>query len=153
MAYSRWLNSSWYTYWTCSDGSGNLTYKFPTKQLKNKQLLEICSEKQISYKEIKEKGITKLIEELKEDFSKPYTYKSLKPEYIDSLLKKEYFITNLEDAYEEKIMPPREYSEEDYNELATILQTFIEDVDNSFKINTFILENWYYPFVNKLAKT
>jgi hypothetical protein len=65
MAYSRWSYSVWYTFWT-SMASPEITFKLPTKKLKDAQSFEICDYPSytISYGELKSKGLRRIIKEV-----------------------------------------------------------------------------------------
>lgn len=70
MAYSRWNKYSvWYTFWT-SSFSEPLQYRLPTKYRKDNQYFEICDVKSyyISYGELKNKGLKKVIKEVQEAY-------------------------------------------------------------------------------------
>lgn len=56
MAYSRWSNSRWYTYWSINSGDS-----------KDSQVFQVCSVKGFTYRELKEdmsKCIREVIEEV-----------------------------------------------------------------------------------------
>ena len=68
MAYSRWSNSRWYTYWEQCDTT---QFKFPTQKLKNCQIFKIADlpETKITYGELYEKGIYNVLQEVKDAYS------------------------------------------------------------------------------------
>lgn len=72
MSYSRWgKDSVWYTFW--DGGSSTSTYfKLPTKKLMYEQYFEICdlpNSYHVSYGELKEKGIKKVVKEIQVFFA------------------------------------------------------------------------------------
>lgn len=71
MAYSRWSNSRWYTYWEQCDTA---QFKFPTQKLKNCQtftILDLPGTK-ITYGELIEKGIYKVLQEVEDSYFGEY---------------------------------------------------------------------------------
>jgi len=72
MAYSRWSNSYWYTFW--SGNSAKTKFKWPTKKLKRKQIFEICDMRPffISYGDLEDEGMGKIINKVKKVFKKTH---------------------------------------------------------------------------------
>lgn len=65
MSYSRWSTSKWYTFW--SSNSDSCEYKFPTKNLKRKQIFEICNYPKsyyISYYDLEKHSIEKILNDV-----------------------------------------------------------------------------------------
>ena len=139
MSYSRWSTSTWYTFWTAM--SPKTIYKWPTKELKNKQTFEICDYPpyHITYGELKEKGAIKVLKEVEEYYSKSYPTKL----FID-------FDADGNAIYEDTTTVPKNPTKHDLSELAYYLQQFIEDVDDHFKLGNFLLYEWYYPIRNNI---
>lgn len=57
MSYSRWSNSTWYTFW-CAPLNKN-------KLIKDLQIFEVCSVMSFTYKELKE-SIDKCVDKIRE---------------------------------------------------------------------------------------
>jgi hypothetical protein len=119
MAYSRWSNSYWYTFWTTRSET-ETQFKWPTKQLKRKQVFEICDMRPffISYGELEDEGMGKIINKVKKVFKKTH--------------------------------PNNPPTEEQLRELMGYINEWREDVDWHFKFGTFMLYEWYYPIRNKI---
>ena len=68
MTYSRWTNSIWYTFW--SGDSCRLQFKLPTKKLKRCQQFEVnyTLSHKISYGEMVDKGINKILKDIENDY-------------------------------------------------------------------------------------
>ena len=132
MSYSRWSNSVWYTFWS-SICSANMTYKLPTKSLKNKQCFEICDTPSyfISYGDIKHKGIDIIVSEVREFYSKDH-----------------FNITTTEE--EKPLYKAKNPTDDQMNELSGYLKEFEKDIDDHFKLGKFFKYEWYYPIRNKL---
>jgi hypothetical protein len=110
MAYSRWGNSFWYTYWASSDN----------KHDKHEQLFEICDpvgNLQFNYLEIKQ-DIDKCLESVRDFYKKEKEV--------------EYIIPN--DHSKSAKVKAKSYSlnEETLEELRSYMLRFLEDVDNTF---------------------
>ncbi len=69
MAYSRWKNSYWYTYWS-SPSRAETKFKLPTKRLKRAQTFEICDSYPffITYGELQDQGIGNMLSRVKRHF-------------------------------------------------------------------------------------
>jgi hypothetical protein len=70
MAYSKWNNSYWYTFW--SGNSAKTKFKWPTKKLKRDQVFEICEMRPffITYGELEDEGMGRIISKVKKVFRK-----------------------------------------------------------------------------------
>ena len=65
MSYSRWSNSTWYTFWRSGEET---SFAFPTQKRKLAQVFEICDfpSYQVTYGELMDKGIIQVLREVKE---------------------------------------------------------------------------------------
>jgi hypothetical protein len=138
MAYSRWSNSIWYSFWV----STNLKYKLPTQKLKDEQLFEICDfpSYYVSYGSIKSEGIDEVLKKIKEFYSKDHNG-SIFDKYVDGKL-----------TYKETTFDAKNNTDEEIEELKDYLTQFINDVDKHFKWNNFFYYEWYLPFRHSLNK-
>lgn len=129
MAYSRWGNSIWYTFWLTSD----MKYKLPTQKLKNEQLFEICDfpSYYVSYGSIKVKGIDVILSEIKEFYSEEHKG-LIFDKFVDGKL-----------TYKETVFEGKNNTDEEIEELKKYLQDFINDVDEYFKWKNFFYCEWY----------
>lgn len=139
MSYSRWSNSTWYTFWTAF--SERTEYKLPTQKLKESQFFEICDTPilHFSYKEIVE-DIDAVLAKVKETYSKPYEGNML---------------VNIIDGkaiYEPTTFPAKNPTEDELHELKLYLLEFKADIDRHFEPFTFFLYEWYYPTRNKVYR-
>lgn len=134
MAYSRWSNSTWYTFWSAM-GSIPTEYKLPTKKLKNSQVFEICDfpNYHITYGEIIEKGLTQTLKEIKEYYSQDY--ENIINEYSECGIPQ----------------PAKNPTEKEMVELGIYIERFVKDIDDSFKWKGWIMSNWYYPLRNEIV--
>ena len=64
MSYSRWLHSTWYTYWS--------TLPEGTKATRDNQVFEVCAVTAFTYKELKE-DIDKCLDKVVECLLTPFT--------------------------------------------------------------------------------
>ena len=121
MAYSRWGNSYWYTFWSSLSGT-ETQFKWPTKQLKRKQVFEICDMKPffISYGDLEDDGLGKIINRVKKFYK--------------------------------RTRPNNKPTEEQLRELMDYIEEWRKDVDRHFKFSTFMLYEWYYPIRNKIKR-
>ena len=84
MAYSRWSNSYWYTFWrTVSEAETR--FKLPTNKLKRAQTFEICDSYPlfITYGELQDEGMASVLSRAKRHFkqihpNKPPTEEDLR---------------------------------------------------------------------------
>jgi len=139
MAYSRWSNSIWYTFWT-SNCSEECDYKLPTKKLKNNQYFEICDFGRIlyfSYKEINE-NVDSCIEKVVDKYSQE----------IEGQIWSG-FNDDGSSTYKDVIYEPKTFSQEELDELKGYMLEFKKDVDDSFNLKEFFYMNWYVPLRNK----
>jgi len=69
MAYSRWRNSYWYTYWS-SPSKAKTKFKLPTRKLKRIQTFEICNIVPffITYGELQDEGLGNILSRVKRHF-------------------------------------------------------------------------------------
>jgi hypothetical protein len=121
MAYSRWSNSYWYTFWS-SRSETETQFKWPTKQLKRKQVFEICDMRPffISYGDLEDDGLGKIINRVK--------------------------------RFYKRTRPNNKPTEEQLRELMDYIEEWRKDVDRHFKFSTFMLYEWYYPIRNKIKR-
>ena len=115
MAYSRWGNSTWYTYWSALSPKG--------PHAKNDQIFEICdfSTFQVTYREIVE-NIDEVIERVKEFYCKPHDGSILSGRNPET--------GKLE--YEPVVWPAKNPSDAALEELKGYLQTFVKEVDRKY---------------------
>jgi hypothetical protein len=134
MAYSRWGNSTWYTFWSAM-GSIPTEYKLPTKKLKNNQVFEICDfpSYHITYGEIIEKGLAQTLKEIKEYYNQDH--ENIINEYSECGIPQ----------------PAKNPTEKEMVELGIYIEQFVKDVDDSFKWKEWIMFNWYYPLRNEIV--
>jgi hypothetical protein len=136
MAYSRFSNSIWYTFWSSHEGT-ETRYKLPTQDLKDSQVFQICDipSFDIKYGDIRKKGINEILNEIKEFYSKPHE--------VHLLFSKENegFLTS-----------PRFPSYEEMEELKGYIIEFVKDVDEYFIYTNFFIEEWYKPLMKKIFK-
>jgi len=132
MAYSRWSNSIWYTFWVALD----MKYKLPTQSLKDEQLFEICDfpSYYVSYGSIKLKGIDGVLKEVKTFYSQNHSG-TIFDGFVDGKI-----------TYKETIFEAKNHSDEEIEELRDYLKEFIEDVDKHFKWKNFFYSEWYLEF-------
>jgi hypothetical protein len=137
MSYSRWSNSTWYTFWTAF--SERTEYKFPTQKLKETQVFEICDFPSLhfTYKEIAE-GLDPVLEKVRETYSKPYEGNML------------VSITNGKAEYEPTTYNAKSPTDDELMELTLYLLEFKRDVDHHFEPFNFFLYEWYYPTRNRI---
>lgn len=139
MSYSRWSNSTWYTFWTSF--SEQTQYRFPTQQLKNNQVFEICDSPflHFTYLEICE-DLEKVLNLVRETYSKPYEGNMLV----------EWKGPDSKPVYESHIFDPKNPSEDEILELKLYMLEFKVDIDRHFEPFTFFLYEWYYPTRNAI---
>lgn len=142
MSYSRWSNSTWYTFWTSM--SEKTEYKFPTKKIKNEQYFEICDfpSFHVSYGDIKSKGIDNIIDEVKELYSKPYEGSIMKTVTDEN--------GKFNPVYEPHTYNAKNPTNDELSELKGYLERFVNDVDKDFRFFRFMKYEWYYPIRNKI---
>lgn len=128
MAYSRWSNSIWYTFWSWS---GDTEFKFPTQKLKNAQTFEICDmvSYYVTYEELDELGVDIVIDQIRKHYSIVYA--------VNGSLDKETIFK-------------KEFTEDDLEELKGYLWQFMDDIDKHFTWKEFFKYEWYYPIRNKI---
>lgn len=131
MSYSRWSNSTWYTFWSATSPKGF--------NKKPEQIFEICDlpSYNVTYKQIKD-DVDKTISNIKEFYSKEH-----EGEIFDGI-KDGTFI------YKPTIWPPKNPSDEELQELKEYMLQFTKDVDYHFKPLVYLKYEYYYPIRNKL---
>lgn len=136
MAYSRWGNSTWYTFWLYN----NKKYILPTKKNKNEQIFEICDFPSfyINYGSIKLKGIEQTLNDVKEFYSKEHPGRIF-DDFINGELK-----------FKDTLYPPKNPTNDEIEELRGYLEKFIKDVDDYFNIWNFIYYEWYLVLLNSI---
>lgn len=139
MAYSRWGGSIWYCFWLASEKK----YGFPTKDLKDKQLFEICDfpSYMVSYGTIKAKGIDGVVKEIEDFFSKTHNGQMFKG-----------FSDDGEMTYGETTFEAKNPTTEELNELKGYLELFVKDVDEHFKWKNFFYYEWYLELRQDIRK-
>jgi hypothetical protein len=98
MAYSRWWNSQWYTYWT-SSYSPSCKFKLPTRGLKDGQTFEICdwdNSIQIRYWDLRHFGIDSMVEVVKHRY-KEYDYTEEDYEELKGYIQE--FVNDVDDHF------------------------------------------------------
>ena len=134
MSYSRFLTSNWYTFWSNNDHV-ILKYGLPNKKIKFAQTFDICDfpSYHITYGELVEKGISKVVAEVKEFYSKEHQGQVWHG-----------------GGYKATVFKAKNPSEDELVELAGYLKEFMVDVDSHFKLKNFFINKWYYPFRNTI---
>ena len=87
MAYSRWSNSYWYTFWrTVSEAETR--FKLPTNKLKRAQTFEICDSHPffITYGELQDNGMGSVLSRVKQYFKKIHPNKPPTEEDLRELM-------------------------------------------------------------------
>ena len=136
MAYSRWSNSRWYTFWAYSE---SMEYKFPNQSIKDRQVFEICDFPRsytMTYARIKRDGVFKILMDIKAFYDEQYTAPILTK--LDS---GEYI-------YEDTEIGPNSVSFKELYELKAYIERFVKDVDDHFRPHNFFMYEWYYPTRN-----
>jgi len=138
MAYSRFGDSTWYTFWAAD--SADCRYKWPTKQLKNNQVFQICDFPSFSftYGKLQKAGMGGIISKVAKFYSKEHTGQIFK-EWKGS-----------ETIYQDTIYTAKKPTGEELNELMVYIRKWEADVDSHFRFWTFIRHEWYYPIRNKI---
>jgi hypothetical protein len=139
MSYSRWFDSTWYTFWA-ADGVSPY-FKLPTKKLKNRQTFQICDAPTftLTYGELEEEGMQSVLLKVKRLYSKEYEGKLLAGWEDD------------EAVHEDYVYPAKNPSDEELRELMGYIRKWQADVDEHFGFWTFIYHNWYIPLRNKIT--
>lgn len=146
MSYSRWYNSTWYTFWSASTGVTS-EYKWPTKKLKRDQIFEICDfpSYYLTYGELEDKGMYGVMSDIRKFYNKPHNGQIFSHwEELEGGRKKP--------AYQDTVYPAKEPTEEEIRELMGYIAEWREDVDRHFKFTTFMKYEWYYPIRNKIIR-
>jgi hypothetical protein len=140
MAYSRWSNSIWYTYWSAI--SIDSTYKWPTKKLKNSQVFEICDfpSYRFTYGELQDIGAYKMLRKIQKFYSQEH----------DGEIFKEIKDGNL--MYEKTTFKAKSPNESEILELLGYIREWENDIEEHFKLWTFIKYEWWYPIRNKIIR-
>ena len=132
MAYSRWSNSRWYTFWACGE---SLEYKIPLQVIKDNQVFEICDIPgySITYAQIKRECIFNILMCVKNFYSEQHSVPILTKTDCGEFI------------YEETVIGQEAISFKELHELRTYIERFVEDVDEYFKPYNFFVYEWYYP--------
>lgn len=137
MSYSRWSNSTWYTFWSAFTSE---EYKWPSKKLKNSQVFEICDlpSYRFTYGELQDLGIYAILKKIKKFYSKQHSIEMFK-KWKDGKA-----------VYRKKIVKAKNPTEEEMLELVRYIREWEKDVEEHFKFWTFIRYEWWYPIRNKI---
>ena len=140
MSYSRWSNSRWYTFWSAM-GAAQTTYKWPTQELKDSQVFEICDMPSyyITYGELKRRSRSAVLHEIEEHFATNFEVPDYDYDEESGKLESKGI----------KVFEGTRPTWDELNELQLYFTRFIKDVDDHFKFWTFIKYEWYFPFRNK----
>jgi hypothetical protein len=136
MSYSRWSTSVWYTFWAATT---DLSYKWPTNELKRSQVFEICDMPsfRLTYGELQDKGMTSILEEINTFYNKDHSG-NIFTGFIDGV-----------STYEPMNYVAKEPNILEMLELTEYIRRWEADVDEHFKFINFIKYEWYYPLKNK----
>jgi hypothetical protein len=137
MSYSRWSTSTWYTYWAYYE---SMVFKFPTRELKEKQVFEICDfpSMSITYGQIKREGVYETLMLVKKFYDESH---------------EGHILTDFKDGealYTETEWNPKRPTAEDLDELKTYLEAFVKDIDEHFKWYNFFKYEWLYEIRQKI---
>jgi len=140
MSYSRWWNSTWYTFWS-SMTSDETQYKWPTKKLKRAQTFEICDfpAYTLTYGELEDKGINGVIIDIRRFYKQSHNGQIFS-----------YWDEDKKPVYQDTVYPAKNPTEEEMLELMGYIRKWQVDVDDHFKFTNFMLFEWYYPIRNKI---
>lgn len=133
MSYSRWFNSTWYTYWSASSPETN--YKLPTRKLKRQQIFEICDlpSFRFTYGELEDNQMRGIISKVKRYYNRPHNGQMFK-EWKDGV-----------PVYYETIYPAKKPTDDELRELMEYIRKWQIDVDKRFEFWTFVKYEWYAP--------
>ena len=136
MSYSRWSTSVWYTFWAATI---DLSYKWPTNELKRSQVFEICDMPsfRLTYGELQDKGMTSILEEINTFYNKDHSG-NIFAGFVDGV-----------STYEPMNYVAKEPNILEMLELTEYIRRWEADVDEHFKFINFIKYEWYYPLKNK----
>lgn len=142
MSYSRWGNSTWYTFWSAN--SPALNFKWPTKQLKDGQIFQICDFNSFSftYKNLQDWGMARLVLKIRKFYSKD------RPGEIFN-----GWTDDKKPVYKETVWPAKNPTADELIELIDYIRTWERDVEDEFRFWIFIKNYWYYPMVNRIKKS
>jgi len=140
MSYSRFGDSTWYTYWSAS--SNDCQYRWPTKKLKNEQVFEICDFPSFSftYGKLQKVGIRGIMAKISKFYSKPHTGQMF--ERWDGKTA----------IYSDTTFEAKNPTEEELNELMEYIRKWENDINLHFAFWTFIRYEWWYPLRNKFIR-
>lgn len=138
MSYSRFGDSTWYTYWSAS--GTDCKFKWPTKKLKNEQVFEICDFPSFSftYGKLQKVGMRGILSKISKFYSKPHTgqvfesWKGDRPMYTDT------------------VFEAKNPSTEELTELMEYIRKWENDINLHFAFFTFIRFEWWYPIRNNI---
>ena len=142
MSYSRWGNSTWYTYWSAN--SPSLEFKWPTKRLKAGQIFQICDFNSFSftYQNLQNWGLRGVLLKVRKYYSKD------RPGQIFN------GYSDTGDAiYKDTTWPAKRPTADELIELIDYIRAWERDVDDEFAFWIFIKNYWYYPMVNRIKKS
>ena len=136
MSYSRWSTSVWYTFWAATI---DLSYKWPTNELKRSQVFEICDMPsfRLTYGELQDKGMTSILEEINTFYNKDHSG-DIFTGFVDGVA-----------TYEHMNYVAKEPNAKEILELIEYIRRWEADVEEHFKFCNFIKYEWYYPLKNK----
>ena len=141
MSYSRWSNSTWYTYWSAASPETN--YKWPTRKLKNQQVFEICDMPsfRFTYGDLEKWHMRGLLSKVKKFYSKKHKGQILKD------------IVNGESVYEDTIYPAKNPTEDELRELVGYVRAWQKDVDTHFVFWVYVKYEWWQPVYNRIINS
>lgn len=137
MSYSRWSNSTWYTFWTSTSPKGFLA--------KKQQVFEICDFPSyfVTYQEIVD-DVDDVIAKVKEFYNQPHENPMLlgwdketgKPIYDEPVS-----------------MEAKNPTDEELEELKGYMLNFVKDIDHFYTPWTYFKYAVYYHYRSKLHRT
>lgn len=133
MSYSRFGNSTWYTFWAAD--SADCRYKWPTKQLKNNQVFQICDFPSFTftYGKLQKAGMSGIITKVEKFYAKEHAGQIFKEWKGSEML------------YEDTVYEAKKPTGQEIAELIGYIRAWEADVDQHFRFWTFIRYEWYYP--------
>lgn len=140
MSYSRWSNSTWYTFWRFGEEN---SFAFPTNKRKREQVFEICDfpSYQITYGDLKDKGVMQVLREVKAFYTKSHTGE------IASSYKDRYEV-----EYSDRIFEPKNPTGSELVELSGYIAQFEKDVDEEFTLTKYFSNLWDYKIKREIIR-
>jgi hypothetical protein len=140
MSYSRWSNSTWYTFWRSGEENN---FAFPTMKRKRAQVFEICDfpSYQITYGELMDKGILQVLREVKVFYAKEHTGE-IASSYKDGF----------EVEYSDRIFEPKNPTGSELVELSGYIAQFEKDVDEEFTLTKYFKNLWEYKIKQEIIR-